>query len=182
MLDENDKANPNISDVKDKLQHTCPWEEYYDVITMTNISVKVEDLSKRMVEWVLGKGDKEKYKREPFRIDDFIACEGMTRDTYYTMMNKHECLKQAHNFTLNHLAGNREYGAATKQYNDATIARTAGWYQPEVRAEQERLAALQKSATPDQRIILELPATPNSNEVKPRQLKNESIDIKVQKD
>ena len=55
-------------------------------------------------------------------------------------------------------------------------------YVPEVRQEQERLAALQKNSMPDQKLILMIPAAPNSDEVKFRQLKNESIDIKVQKE
>lgn len=185
MNNENDKANSTIVHNQDENNVTNlsqPFDEYYDIFKMHMVPVKIEELIQKLLAWISRKEDKEKGIEEPFRFDDFLDEYGIEKMDYYRLKERHLDLQRTHDYTIRRLASIREKGAATWKYNHATIALSLGVYVPEVRQEQERLAALQKNSMPDQKLILMIPAAPNSDEVKFRQLKNESIDIKVQKE
>jgi hypothetical protein len=171
-----------IVDIKNENNVTGIFDDYYNIFMMCRVPVNVRELCQLMITWVNRKEDKELGIEEPLRFDEFLNENGIHRVDYYKLKDRHECLQHTHEYVMSRLASIRERGAAKKVYNDATVARTAGWYQPEVRAEQERLAALQKNSIPDQRLILMIPAAPNSNEVEFRAIKNETVDIKVKEE
>lgn len=171
-----------IVDVKNENNVTGIFDDYYNIFMMCRVPVNVRELCQLMIAWVNRKENKDLGIEEPLRFDEFLNENGIERRDYYRLKDRYECLQHTHDYVISRLATIRERGAAKKIYNDATVARTAGWYQPEVREEQERLALLQKNSEPNTKWIPVMYITPNSNEVEPRQLRNETIDIKVQKD
>ena len=108
------------------------------------------------------------------RLESFYQSRGILRATWYDWLPKSPELQSAHNHALEVIAVRRDTGAITRIYDQASVYKTQGYYDPVFKQEQERQAKLKietENLEKNKTLTVELNVVEKTPDVKP--LENE---------
>lgn len=96
----------------------------------------VDELAVQLREFVM--------KDDVYRITQFLNYKGITSEDYYTWVEKHQCMRNAHNHALSIIADRREVGAITGKLKESAIMPYMGMYDKDFKKFMEWKATLTK--------------------------------------
>ncbi len=140
--------------------------EYYNV-HQTGMSPVTQLFIDRLVKELVAWADIDEDGKESLRLNDFYNSKGITTGTWEDLINKHPRLHEAHDYAKERIASRREIGSSRRRYDNATIARTIGWYCGISRDEQRRIAELKNVEQGNARgtLIINMAAAPSTPDV-----------------
>lgn len=125
--------------------------EYFNVLEMQMVPIteKLIDAWCRSInQWVAKEGNPANPLdfTEALHFGEWLRETGITWTTFDRMRKKWPQLAATYEYAMIVIGARRDKGAAKRRYNEATVSRSAGYYDYATRAEQDRAHEMKKAS------------------------------------